>query len=46
LRAVLRLHYRYRFDPKGLSEADRAELRREARECLERLARVEHPAAT
>jgi protein-glutamine gamma-glutamyltransferase len=41
LRALLRLHYRYRFDPEGLSEADREELRREARECVERLARVE-----
>jgi hypothetical protein len=42
LRALLRLHYRYRFDPEGLSDADREELRRAARECLEKLSRVEH----
>ena len=41
LRALLRLHYRYRFDPEGLSEADREELRREAQGCLEKLLRVE-----
>jgi protein-glutamine gamma-glutamyltransferase len=46
LRDLLRLHYRYRFDPKGLSGADRDELRREARSCLEKLTRVEHGAAT
>jgi transglutaminase-like putative cysteine protease len=45
LRALLRLHYRYRFDPEGLSEADREELRREARECVEKLSRMESPAA-
>jgi hypothetical protein len=45
LRALLRLHYRYRFDPDGLSDADREELRREARECVERLARMESPLA-
>ena len=38
LRELLRLHYRYRFDPLGLSEADREALKREARVCLERLA--------
>jgi hypothetical protein len=41
LAALLRLHYRYRFDPEGLSAADRAELRRAARECLEKLSHVE-----
>ena len=41
LRGLLRLHYRYRFDPQGLSESDREELRREARECLRRLERME-----
>jgi transglutaminase-like putative cysteine protease len=30
LRALLALHYRYRFDPKGLTAADRAELQRAA----------------
>ncbi len=46
LQALLRLHYRYRFDPNGLSEAHREELRREARVCLERLSRVEQVAGT
>jgi protein-glutamine gamma-glutamyltransferase len=46
LRDLLRLHYRYRFDPKGLSAADREELRSVARSCLEKLTRVEHGAAT
>jgi protein-glutamine gamma-glutamyltransferase len=45
LRALLQLHYRYRFDPNGLSDAHREELRREARTCLEKLARVEPTAA-
>jgi len=34
LRQLLNLHYRYRFDPRGLSPAEREELRRQARECL------------
>ncbi len=38
LAGLLRLHYRYRFDPLGLGEADRAALNREARRCLEILA--------
>ena len=46
LRGLLRLHYRYRFDPQGLSDADREELKREARECLDQLGRLEKPAAT
>ena len=44
LRALLRLHYRYRFDPEGLSEGDREELRREAHQCADILSRVERPA--
>ena len=44
LRALLRLHYRYRFDPQGLGDADREELRRKAAECLGQLSRLE-PAA-
>lgn len=40
LRALVRLHYRYRFDPPGLSEADRAALKSETRVCLENLNRV------
>ena len=31
------LHYRYRFDPKGLTASERETLRREAKECLTRL---------
>ena len=34
---LLRLHYRYRFDPRGLPASDREALRREARSCLARL---------
>jgi protein-glutamine gamma-glutamyltransferase len=34
LRNVLRLHYRYRFDPAGLNENERNALRQEARLCL------------
>lgn len=41
LRALLRLHYRYRFDPQGLGDADREELRQKARECLDKLAQLE-----
>ena len=41
LRALLRLHYRYRFDPNGLNSSDRDDLRRIARQCREKLARTE-----
>jgi protein-glutamine gamma-glutamyltransferase len=34
LQSLLSLHYRYRFDPQGLSDTDRAALRREAARCL------------
>lgn len=34
---LLRLHYRYRFDPRGLPASDRETLRREASSCLARL---------
>jgi len=34
---LLRLHYRYRFDPQGLSPAERDALRREAKTCLQTL---------
>ena len=44
LRALVRLHYRYRFDPKGLGGADREELRRAARQCLEELSRADQRA--
>ena len=39
LRALLRLHYRLRFDPLGLNETDREALRRETRSCLASLAK-------
>ena len=38
LRELLALHYRYRFDPEGLSQTDRDALRREASGCLARMA--------
>jgi hypothetical protein len=34
---ALRLHYRYRFDPRGLEPADRERLRLRVRECLQTL---------
>ena len=37
VRELLRLHYRYRFDPQGLRQADREALRREATGCLARI---------
>jgi hypothetical protein len=40
LSELLRLHYRYRFDPHGLSASERENLRREARECLADLDRL------
>ena len=40
LQALVRLHYRYRFDPPGLSDADRAALKRETQACLESLNRA------
>jgi protein-glutamine gamma-glutamyltransferase len=37
LRETLALHYRYRFDPAGLPEAERLELRTRSQECLREL---------
>jgi protein-glutamine gamma-glutamyltransferase len=37
LQQLLQLHYRYRFDPHGLNESDRAALRRQVNVCLARL---------
>ena len=34
---LIRLHYRYRFDPQGLNEVDREVLRGEAQNCLSRI---------
>jgi hypothetical protein len=42
LRALLRLHYRYRFDPHGLSDTDRDLLKQETHACLDRLNRAKH----
>ena len=41
LRTLLRLHYRYRFDPPGLSETDREALKRETKVCLDSLNRAQ-----
>jgi len=41
LRELLRLHYNYRFDPRGLSRQERETLAREANICLDTLARME-----
>jgi hypothetical protein len=41
LNELLRLHYRYRFDPRGLSDSERALLTQKARDCLEALSRAE-----
>jgi len=39
LARILRLHYQYRFDPRGLSSAERKALRAEAASCLAALRR-------
>jgi len=41
LRELLRLHYRYRFDPLGLDEADRKALHEQTRACLASLSQRE-----
>jgi protein-glutamine gamma-glutamyltransferase len=41
LQELLRLHYRHRFDPRGLSGPDREKLKRQAGECLETLTKTE-----
>jgi hypothetical protein len=45
LQELLRLHYGYRFDPRGLSGQERATLTREAKNCLDTLARLESRSA-
>jgi protein-glutamine gamma-glutamyltransferase len=37
LRHLLRLHYRHRFDPRGLTALEREDLRCQVRDCLKRL---------
>jgi hypothetical protein len=44
LRELLLLHYRHRFDPHGLSQEERKILKREAKVCLDRLARANQAA--
>jgi hypothetical protein len=44
LQELLRLHYRHRFDPQGLSAQDRETLRSEAKACLDRLTATHHAA--
>jgi len=41
LQELLRLHYRYRFDPLGLSKEDRKALHEQTQVCLENLSRAE-----
>jgi hypothetical protein len=41
LQELLRLHYRHRFDPRGLSDQERETLTREAKNCLETLSKLE-----
>ena len=44
LRELLLLHYRHRFDPRGLSPEERELLKREAKVCLDRLAHANQAA--
>lgn len=41
LQQILRLHYRYRFDPLGLNQTDREVLSQEVKVCLANLSRAE-----
>lgn len=43
LKEVLRLHYRHRFDPRGLTGQERERLAREVRVCLDALSRASAP---
>ena len=45
LQALLRRHYRHRFDPRGLSAPEREALARESKTCLETLSRRQRPSA-
>jgi hypothetical protein len=45
LQELLRLHYRHRFDPHGLSDQEREALTREAKICLDTLSRMERCSA-
>ena len=41
LQALLRLHYRHRFDPRGLSGPERETLAQDAKICLDNLSQLE-----
>jgi hypothetical protein len=45
LNELLRLHYRYRFDPRGLDNSERKLLSHKVKECLEALSRSENVGA-
>jgi hypothetical protein len=45
LRALLRLHYRLRFDPRGLSDQDRTDLRHQVQTCVAMLGGASAPTA-
>ncbi|HEY3761059.1 MAG TPA: transglutaminase domain-containing protein [Verrucomicrobiae bacterium] len=45
LKELLRLHYRYRFDPRGLNDNERTLLTRKAKACLDALAQAENAGA-
>jgi hypothetical protein len=45
LEELLRLHYGYRFDPRGLSSKEREALTREAKTCLDTLSQLERRSA-
>ena len=40
LEELLQLHYRYRFDPRGLTELERQQLSRDVKACLNTLSRI------
>lgn len=42
LRQLLQLHYRHRFDPRGLSAEEREQLRRKVKACLDALLQVKN----
>jgi protein-glutamine gamma-glutamyltransferase len=46
LEELLRLHYRHRFDPVGLTDSERQRLRQETKRCLECLDAMARPAGT
>jgi hypothetical protein len=45
LQKLIRLHYRHRFDPRGLTGEERETLTREAKKCLDTLSQIERPIA-